>query len=108
MKTAQALHLALSALNPVHLTLDNESYMHAGYFEGKESHFKLVIVSDVFVGQRLAARHQKVYAQVHSLLTAQGGTVHALAIHAYTPDEWVRQQVAPNSPNCAGQNHKTL
>lgn len=104
MKTATALTTALSALTPVHLTLDNESQMHAGYFEGKESHFKLVIVSPEFIGKRLAARHQAVYAIANPLLMANGGTIHALAIHAYTPDEWANLQSAPASPNCAGQN----
>lgn len=104
MNTHTALTHALTALHPTHLTLDNESHMHAGYFDGKESHFKLVIVSDEFTGKRLASRHQLVYGLVNPYLTAQGGTVHALAIHAYTPDEWASLSSAPNSPNCAGQN----
>lgn len=104
MKTANAVLTALAVLNPSHLSLDNESHRHAGHFEGKESHFKLVIVSDAFIGKRLIARHQLVYQLVNSLLTSQGGSIHALAIHAYTPDEWEMEQSAPDSPNCAGQN----
>lgn len=103
MMTTDRLIEALGVLNPTHLTLDNESHMHAGHFEGKESHFKLVIVSEAFDGIRLAARHQKVYAQVAPYLTANGGTVHALAIHAYTPDEWASMQDAPDSPLCASR-----
>ena len=102
MSTADLLTQALNALHPTYVSLDNESHMHAGYYEGKESHFKLVIVSGVFDGKRLAARHQAVYALVNPYFMAQGGTVHALAIHAYTPDEW--QNNAPDSPLCAGQN----
>jgi len=101
--TADALVAELQALQPQHLELVNESMNHAGYFEGKESHFKLTIVSDAFEGKRLVARHQLVYAQVNSLLTSQGGQVHALAIHAYTPAEWQGQ--SPDSPLCAGQNN---
>lgn len=101
--TASALHAAMAALSPVYLTLENESHMHAGYFEGKESHFKLVIVSAAFEGIRLAARHQKVYVAAAPYLTANGGTVHALAIHAYTPDEWASMQDAPDSPLCASR-----
>ncbi|AWY20946.1 BolA family protein [Moraxella bovis] len=104
MNTQTALTHALTALHPTHITLDNESHMHAGYFDGKESHFKLIIVSDEFVGKRLASRHQLVYGLVNPYLTTQGGTVHALAIHAYTPDELASLSSAPNSPNCAGQN----
>ncbi len=100
--TAAALHNALQALQPQHIDLVNESMDHAGYFEGKESHFKLTIVSEAFTGKRLVARHQLIYELVTELLTAQGGSVHALAIHAYTPQEWQGQ--SPDSPLCAGQN----
>ncbi len=102
--TATALDQALQALHPEHLELINESVDHAGYFEGKESHFKLTIVSSDFADKRLVARHQLVYEAVAELLTSKGGSVHALAIHAYTPDEWQMQGVSPDSPLCAGQN----
>lgn len=100
--TAAAIYEALQNLQPQHIDLLNESMAHAGYFEGKESHFKLTIVSDAFLGKRLVGRHQLVYEQVSALLTSQGGNVHALAIHAYTPEEWQGQ--SPDSPSCAGQN----
>ena len=100
--TASALNNALQALQPQYIDLVNESMDHAGYFEGKESHFKLTIVSEAFTGKRLVARHQLIYDLVTDLLTAQGGSVHALAIHAYTPQEWQGQ--SPDSPLCAGQN----
>jgi len=100
--TADALHTELQALEPQYIELINESMSHAGYFEGKESHFKLTIVSDAFEGKRLVGRHQLIYGLVNSLLTSQGGQVHALAIHAYTPTEWQGQ--SPDSPLCAGQN----
>ncbi|MDO4440891.1 MAG: BolA family protein [Moraxella sp.] len=102
--TQDAIIQAVQSLVPTHLSLDNESHKHAGYFEGKESHFKLVIVSQAFTDKRLVARHQMVYAAVSPLMTANGGSIHALAIHAYTPDEWATLGQAPNSPNCAGQN----
>ncbi|WP_201586484.1 BolA family protein [Psychrobacter jeotgali] len=104
--TAAAINNALQALQPQHIDLANESMNHAGYFEGKESHFKLTIVSDAFANKRLVARHQLVYEQVSDLLTSQGGNVHALAIHAYTPEEWQAQGISPSSPQCAGQNTK--
>lgn len=104
--TAAALTEALQSLQPTHLTLINESMNHGGYVEGKESHFKLTIVSDTFIGKRLVGRHQLIYELVTALLTSQGGNVHALAIHAYTPDEWQEQGQSPNSPLCAGQNVK--
>lgn len=104
---ADQLTKYLQALNPQHLQLINESMNHAGYFDGKESHFKLIVVSDAFDGKRLVARHQQVYSLASPLLTTAGGSIHALAIHAYTPDEWQalqdNAQTAPDSPQCAGQ-----
>lgn len=100
--TQAALQHAMQDLHPSHIELVNESMSHSGYFEGKESHFKLTIVSANFEGKRLVARHQLIYGLAAPLLTANGGSVHALAIHAYTPDEWQGQ--SPESPNCAGQN----
>ena len=100
--TADALRNQLQNLQPQHIELVNESMNHAGYFDGKESHFKLIIVSETFEGKRLVARHQLVYDRANSLLTSQGGQIHALAIHAYTPTEWQGQ--SPDSPLCAGQN----
>ncbi|MFL1732373.1 BolA family protein [Moraxella oculi] len=102
--TADAIINAIERLHPTHSSLENESHQHAGYFEGKESHFKLVIVSEDFAGKRLVARHQMIYALTQPLMMANGGTIHALAIHAYTPDEWTIQSQAPESPNCAGQH----
>lgn len=102
--TTNQIHQALNRFNPSHLELINESAAHAGYFEGKESHFKLVIVSEQFDGLRLAARHQQIYTAVQSLLTGAGGSIHALAIFAYTPKEWAEQSSAPASPDCQGKN----
>ena len=99
---ADAVTARLQTLQPSVYQLENESMRHAGYFEGKETHFKLTIVSDAFEDKRSVARHQLVYALANSLLTSQGGQIHALAIHAYTPTEWQGQ--SPESPLCAGQN----
>lgn len=102
--TEHAIIDVLKELNVEHIDLINESMNHAGYFDGKESHFKLTIVSHAFDKKRLVARHQRIYALVDPLLTAKGGSVHALAIHAYTPEEWKVQMQSPDSPLCAGQN----
>ena len=94
----------LQALAPSYLELENESMRHAGYFEGKETHFKLTIVSEAFSGKRLVQRHQQVFALVNDLLAQGGGTIHAFSIHAYTLEEWAATGVSPASPNCSGQN----
>ena len=95
----QQLENRLATLSPSVLEIVNESRGHGGYFEGKESHFKVVIVSPVFANLRAVQRHQKVYAAVGDLLAPS--KIHALAIHAYTPDEWQGQSV--DSPKCAHQ-----
>lgn len=93
----QQLIERLQQLSPSHLEIVNESAGHGGYFPGKESHFKAVIVSEAFAGLRLVQRHQKVYAAAGDLLGP--GNIHALAIHAFLPEEWKGQETS--SPECA-------
>jgi BolA protein len=67
---------------------------------GSETHFKVVLVSDAFEGQRLLARHRAVN---ETLAEELAGGVHALALHTYTPGEWQdRFGDAPMSPPCLG------
>jgi len=89
------IRAALAALMPAHLELVDESHMHS---RGLETHYKAVIVSDAFAGQRALQRHQKVYRQLGALM----GELHALALHTYTPEEWAATGSAPESPRCRG------
>lgn len=93
------------SFDPHYMELTNESQQHAGYFSGKESHFKLTIVSEMFEDMRLVKRHQQIYQLAAGFLTSGGGSIHALAIHAYTPQEWQKQEHAPQSPVCASQKN---
>jgi BolA protein len=34
------------------------------------------------------------------------GSVHALALHTYTPEEWSETEAAPDSPDCRGGTGK--
>ena len=89
----------LQALEPVVMEVLNESHMHS-VPPNSETHFKVTLVSDVFVGIRKVQRHQKIYAILADELS---GPVHALALHLYTNEEWQeRQQASPDSPNCLG------
>lgn len=97
MSLEQQLIERLQQLSPSHLEVVNESSGHGGYFPGKESHFKVIVVSDIFAGLRLVQRHQKIYAVAGELLSP--GKIHALAIHAFLPEEWQGQ--GTSSPNCA-------
>ncbi|RJX71757.1 transcriptional regulator BolA [Vibrio sinensis] len=84
---------------PGFLSVINESYMH-NVPAGSESHFKVIIVSDQFINQRLIARHRS----VNQLLSEElANHIHALSIHTYTLDEWQQQNnSAPDSPMCLG------
>lgn len=84
---------------PVHLEVTDESYRH-NVPAGAESHFKVVLVSDKFTGERVIGRHRAVYAVLAAELA---GSVHALALHTYTTKEWTSlQNAAPSSPPCGG------
>ena len=87
------------ALLPIHLEVINESYMH-NVPEGSESHFKVIVVSEQFEGQRLIGRHRAVNAVLAEELA---NDIHALAIHTYTQSEWQNLfDGAPVSPSCQG------
>ena len=88
-----------AALAPVHLEVINESYMHR-VAPGSETHFKLVVVSEQFDGQRLLARHRA----LNTLLADElSGGVHALALHTLTPAEWQAREGVLDSPACRGR-----
>ncbi len=87
------------ALTPLHLEVVDESHMHS-VPPGAESHFRVTIASETFLDTTLIARHRL----VNTLLAAefQSG-LHALAIHAWTPEQWfAKGGVAPTSPPCLG------
>jgi BolA protein len=77
----------LSALAPTVLELADDSAEHAGHAgaAGGGGHFSLLIVSEQFSGLTRLARHRAVLDRVADLIPHP---VHALAIRAYTPDEF--------------------
>ncbi len=87
------------AFSPIHLEVINESHMHS-VPEGSESHFKVVVVSDAFEGEKLIARHR----QVNRVLSEElAGGIHALALHTLTPEDWFnRGGTVTDSPPCLG------
>jgi BolA protein len=84
------------ALSPEHLEVINESHMH-NVPEGSESHFKVVIVSDDFKDKMLLARHRLVNKVLEEELK---GSIHALALHTMTMEEWFDKGKAAESPPC--------
>ncbi|KGQ70441.1 transcriptional regulator [Chelonobacter oris] len=99
MDQQQISALLQQALQPSYIEVLNESHMHSSG-KGANSHFKVIIVAEAFNALRAVARHQKVY-QILQQGFEQG--IHALAIHAYTEQEWAKKQrQVITSPNCMG------
>ncbi|MDU7785951.1 MULTISPECIES: BolA family protein [Aggregatibacter] len=100
MSKQQELETRLSLeFRPHFMAIENESHMHSSG-RGDSSHFKVVIVSDVFEGLNKVTRHRKIYQFLAQDL--QNG-IHALALHLYTKEEWLALgQSFPKSPNCLG------
>ena len=86
-------------LQPLHLQVENESHRH-NVPPGSESHFKVVVVSELFEGKPLVARHRMVNEILADELRDR---IHALALHTYTRQDWEQKQgAAPLSPPCLG------
>jgi BolA protein len=89
-----------AALHPLHLEVVNESHMHK-VAPGAESHFKVIVVSEQFVGRSLIEQQRLVNVALHAELA---GGVHALTMKTLTPERWQAQgqQVKLVSPPCRG------
>nr|XP_004225911.1 bolA-like protein 1 [Ciona intestinalis] len=88
-----------SFYKPTYLEVVNESYKHS-VPKGSESHFKVVVVSDIFDGQSHIQRHRG----VNNLLKEElSGKIHALSIQAKTPSQWkASDQFVDSTPPCLG------
>jgi BolA protein len=100
MSTAARLDDRLkSEFAPLHLEIVNESDMH-NVPPGSESHFKITLVSELFIGKPLVQRHRAVNRALSDELA---GGIHALALHTLTPEEWfAKGGSVPDSPPCMG------
>ena len=91
MSTEIAIHEKLTlGLEPTYLDVKNESERHAGHRSSPgtgESHFRVVIVSEKFIGVSRLQRHRT----IHELLASElADKLHALTINAYAPGEDVK------------------
>jgi BolA protein len=103
MTVEQQIQLKLDqAFKPMHLQVENESHMH-NVPKDSETHFKVVLVTQEFDGLNKVKQHQAVYQVLAEELA---GSVHALALHTYSPETWKSTTAAPDSPNCLGGNGK--
>ena len=75
-----------SALAPQRLEIEDESAQHAGHAGARDGggHYDVTIVSAQFAGKSLLQRHRLVYDALGETMRKD---IHALSIHALTPDE---------------------
>ena len=87
------------ALNPSVLKIDNESDQHSGP-KGRETHFKVLVVSDSFLGLSRVDRQRL----IHDLLKAElNSGLHALSQRTLTSQEWEKMNSQDfMSPDCKG------
>lgn len=78
-----------AALDPVSLTLRDDSALHVGHPGAREgAHFAVRIVAARFAGLGMLQRHRLVYDAAAPLMA---GRIHALQISALTPEEHGRE-----------------
>ena len=90
MVKAKIESLLKENFHPIRLDVVDESHMHAGHNEDAKkgrTHFKILIVSDAFIGKSLVERHRMIYA---ALKTPIDSGVHAIAIQAKIPADMQR------------------
>ena len=88
MRTEDVIARKLTdAFAPASLRVVDESDQHkghAGHRPGGQTHFRVYIVAQAFAGKTRIERHRMIN---QTLADELAGGVHALAIHAATPDE---------------------
>lgn len=84
-RVARIEKLLTEAFQPSHLLVKDQSHLHAGHAGARDGrgHFDVTIVSESFAGKRPLARHRLIYDALGALMETD---IHALRIHASTPD----------------------
>ena len=82
----------LQPLAPLHIEVTDDSAAHAGHAGAADhakrtgaiegTHFELTIVSNLFTGKTLVARHRMIYELLAELMQTR---IHALKIDARSP-----------------------
>lgn len=85
-ETIELLRQRLAVLEPVSLSIRDDSHLHAGHAGARSGggHYQLQIVAQVFAGKSTMARHRMIYDAAGDLMR---GRIHALSIVAEVPDE---------------------
>ncbi len=92
----------IHSLKPSFFELINESHNHS-VPQNSETHFKLLLVSVLFVGLNRVQRQRKIYDLLADELK---NGIHALTMRLLTPEEYAKEQATFESPNCHGGSKK--
>ncbi|MBI3147395.1 MAG: BolA family transcriptional regulator [Betaproteobacteria bacterium] len=86
MTDAQVIRSRLADLQPLRLEVVDDSARHVGHAGARTGggHFRVMVVSEAFVGLPTLARHRLVHARLGDLLPR---SIHALSLRALTPTE---------------------
>ena len=90
--------LCCNSININSIDIINESHLHNTPLNS-ETHFKLIIVTDDFVGLKLIERHKK----VHKVLAGLLDNIHALSMHLFTSEEFKDNKSDLESPQCVNK-----
>src|SRR5437868_15527271 len=97
----QALRASIEkAFAPEYFELENESHMHS-VPPNSETHFRLLVVSDIFAGKPRIDRSRLVNDTIKPYMERG---LHALSQRTFTPVEWeaVKDTFEMVSPECRG------
>jgi BolA family transcriptional regulator, general stress-responsive regulator len=87
MNTIDQIKQRLTQLEPTAIDIFDDSASHAGHAGVRESgggHYELTIVSPMFSGKATIQRHRMIYDCLSDLMP---GTIHALSIQAFGPED---------------------
>ncbi|CAJ0571530.1 unnamed protein product, partial [Mesorhabditis spiculigera] len=79
--TEEQLRTRLQALEPDHLEVEDES-------DGCGAKFRMVVVSDKFIGKTTLASHRL----VQDAIKEEMPSIHAVTIKTYTRQKWAAEQ----------------
>ena len=96
---SQIEELCTKALNFNFISIENESHLHSTS-QNAERHFKLTLVSNDFLNMSLIKRHKHIYKILNEIMPK----IHALAIHAFTEEEFENNTINTNSTDCINKN----
>lgn len=86
MTVLQEISKRLQKLNPIHLTITDDSHKHANHPSSKDGgHFSILIVSNHFMQMNRIERQRQINHLLAGLFQQK---IHALSIQAFTQEEY--------------------